>query len=69
MVAVTVALVVVAVQVKLFLYRPWKPLGLREVEAPTFSDFGSQMAARLSALRAGHFLPLDRFLVLISVRD
>jgi hypothetical protein len=25
-------------EVTLFLYRPWKPLGLREVEAPTFSD-------------------------------
>jgi hypothetical protein len=24
--------------VKLSLYRPWSPLGLREVEAPTFSD-------------------------------
>jgi hypothetical protein len=23
---------------KVSLYRPWKPLGLREVEAPTFSD-------------------------------
>jgi hypothetical protein len=26
------------VKVKLSLYRPWRPLGLREVEAPTFSD-------------------------------
>jgi hypothetical protein len=25
-------------KVKLPLYRPWRPLGLREVEAPTFSD-------------------------------
>jgi hypothetical protein len=25
-------------KVKLSLYRPWRPLGLREVEAPTFSD-------------------------------
>jgi hypothetical protein len=24
--------------VKLSLYRPWRPLVLREVEAPTFSD-------------------------------
>jgi hypothetical protein len=24
--------------VKLSLYRPWKPLGLREVKAPTFLD-------------------------------
>jgi hypothetical protein len=26
------------VKVKFFLYRPWRLLGLREVEAPTFSD-------------------------------
>jgi hypothetical protein len=26
------------VTVKLSLYRPWRLLGLREVEAPTFSD-------------------------------
>jgi hypothetical protein len=29
----------ICIKVKLFLYRPWGPLGLREVEAPTFSDF------------------------------
>jgi hypothetical protein len=34
---------------------------------PHFRTFGSQMAARLSALRAGRFLPPGRFLVLISV--
>jgi hypothetical protein len=28
----------VKVKVKLSLYRQWRPLGLREVEAPTFSD-------------------------------
>jgi hypothetical protein len=26
------------VKVKLSLYTPWRPLGLREVEAPTFTD-------------------------------
>jgi hypothetical protein len=26
------------IKVKFSLYRPWRPLGLREVEAPTFSD-------------------------------
>jgi hypothetical protein len=26
------------IKVKLSLYRPWRPLGLGEVEAPTFSD-------------------------------
>jgi hypothetical protein len=25
-------------KVKLSLYRPWRPLGLQEVEVPTFSD-------------------------------
>jgi hypothetical protein len=25
-------------KVKFSQYRPWRPLGLREVEAPTFSD-------------------------------
>jgi hypothetical protein len=33
-----------------------------------FQTFGTQMAASLSALRAGRFLPPERFLVLISVR-
>jgi hypothetical protein len=33
-----------------------------------FQTFNSQMAARLSALRAGRFLPPGRFLVIISVR-
>jgi hypothetical protein len=30
--------VITKVKVKVPLYRPWRPLGLREVEAPTFSD-------------------------------
>jgi hypothetical protein len=29
---------ILKVKVKLSLYRPWRPLGLREVVAPTFSD-------------------------------
>jgi hypothetical protein len=34
--------------------RPWKPIGLWDVEAPTSSrTIGSQMSVRLSALRAG----------------
>jgi hypothetical protein len=49
------------VKVKLSLYRPWRPLGLGEVEAPTFSDI------RLIH-DAGRFLPPGRFLVLTSVR-
>jgi hypothetical protein len=38
--AVPSALSLTLVIIKLFLYRPWRPLGLREVEAPTFSDIG-----------------------------
>jgi hypothetical protein len=38
---------------------------VREFKAPTFSDIGSQIAARLSALRTGWFLPPGRFLVLL----
>jgi hypothetical protein len=30
------------VKVKLSLYRPWRPLGLPEVEAPTFSKQSAQ---------------------------
>jgi hypothetical protein len=30
--------IICKVKVKLSLYRPWRPLGLREVKAPTFSD-------------------------------
>jgi hypothetical protein len=36
---------------------PWTPIGLWDVEAPTI---GSQMAVRLSALRAGRPLPLRK---------
>jgi hypothetical protein len=39
---------------------PLRPLGLQEVEAPTFSD--------IRLIRAGHILPPGKFLVLISVR-
>jgi hypothetical protein len=52
------------VKVNLSLYRSWRPLGLREVEAPTFSDIrltdGGKVVSR--------FLPPGKFLVLISVR-
>jgi hypothetical protein len=60
---------VLEVKVKLSLYRPWRPLGSREFDAPKFSDIRhTHMAARLSALRVGRVLPSGRFLVLISVR-
>jgi hypothetical protein len=52
-------------EVKLSLYRAWRPLGLR---LPHFQTFGSQMAAKLSALRAGRLLSPGIFLVFISVR-
>jgi hypothetical protein len=42
--------------------------GCETSRLPHFQTFGSQMAARLSALRAGRFQPPGRFQVLISVR-
>jgi hypothetical protein len=50
---------------KVFLVQAVEALRLR---LPHFQTFGSWMAARLSALRAGRFLPPGKFLVLISVR-
>jgi hypothetical protein len=41
--------------VKLSLYRPWRPLGLREVEAPTFSDIRLTDGGRVLALHVGRF--------------
>jgi hypothetical protein len=43
-------------------------LGCERLRLPHFQTFCSQMAARLSALRACLFLPPERFLVLIYVR-
>jgi hypothetical protein len=36
-------------KVKLSPYRPWRPLGLREVEAPTFSDIPSPQGTSITA--------------------
>jgi hypothetical protein len=47
--------------------KPWRPIGLWDVEAPT-SSRQSQMAVRFSGPRAGRPSPPGRFLVLISVR-
>jgi hypothetical protein len=44
-------------KVKLSMNRPWRPIWLWDVEAPTFSLDSSQMAVRMSALRAGRRLP------------
>jgi hypothetical protein len=55
-------------KVKLSLYRPWNHLGLREVEAHTYSD--SQLADGgkfVSPMRRLLFTP-RKFLVLISLR-
>jgi hypothetical protein len=56
------------VKVKLSLFKTWRPLGFEMLRLPHFQTFGSQMAAKLSALCAGRFLPPGKFLVLISVR-
>jgi hypothetical protein len=43
-------LYLILIKVKLSLYRTWRPVGLREVEAPAFSDIqlidGSKVASR-----------------------
>jgi hypothetical protein len=53
--------------VKLSLYKPWRPLGLREVEASTFSDIWLIDSGKVVIpTRRSLFAP-GRFLVLISV--
>jgi hypothetical protein len=56
------------VKVKLFLYSPWRPTGLREVEAPTFSDIELTDGGEVVSPTRRPLLPPERFLVLISVR-
>jgi hypothetical protein len=46
----------VKAKVKLSLYRPWRPLGLREVEAPTLSEIRLTDGGKVVALRAGRSL-------------
>jgi hypothetical protein len=55
-------------KVKLSLYRPWKPLGLREVEAPAFSDIRLTDGSKVISPTRQPLLPPGIFLVLISVR-
>jgi hypothetical protein len=59
----------VYIKVKLSPYRPWRLfLGLREVEAPTFSDIRLIDGGKfVSPTRRPLFTP-RKFLVLISVR-
>jgi hypothetical protein len=55
-------------KVKCSLYRPWRPLGLREIEAPTFSDIRLKDGGKVvSPTRRPLFTP-RRSLVLIFVR-
>jgi hypothetical protein len=55
-------------KVKFFLYRQWRPSGLREFEAPTFSDIRHIDGGKgVSLTRRPLFTP-RRFVVLISVR-
>ena len=50
------------------LYRPDRPWGYQQVEAPRFQDNRHMKMVRLLALRTGHLLPSKEiFLVLISV--
>jgi hypothetical protein len=55
-------------KVKLSHYRPDRPLGFQEIEAPEFLDNRHSKVVRLSALRTGRLYLQDGFLVLISVR-
>jgi hypothetical protein len=41
--------------------RPWRPIELCDVEASIFSIPSTQMAVRLSALRASRVLPTELF--------
>jgi hypothetical protein len=50
-------LLVCIIIVKLSLYSPWRPLGLREVEAPTFSNIRLIDGGKVVPLRVGRFLP------------
>jgi hypothetical protein len=55
-------------KIKISLYRPWRPLGLREVETPTFSDIRLTDGGKIvSPKRRPLFFPA-KFVVLISVR-
>jgi hypothetical protein len=57
------------VKIKLSVYRPWRPLWLQAVEAPTFSDIQLIDGGKfVSPTRRPLFTPKGRFLVLISVR-
>jgi hypothetical protein len=47
--------------------RPWRPIGLWDVEAPTFSRQSAHRWAVRSVSRAGRSLPPRRFLALIFV--
>jgi hypothetical protein len=68
-VEVKVKLSLVKGKVKLSLYRPWRPLGLREVEAPTFSrQSAHRWRQGCQPYAPAAFLPPGSFLVLIPVR-
>jgi hypothetical protein len=47
----------------------WRPIGLRRRCSHIFSRYSAQMTVRLSASRAGHPLPPEKYLVLISLRS
>jgi hypothetical protein len=55
-------------KVKLSLYRPWRPLGLWEVEAPTFSDVRHIDGGKVVSPTRRPPLSPGNFLALISVR-
>jgi hypothetical protein len=50
------------------LYRPWRPLGLLEVEVPTLSEIWLTDGGKVVRPRRRLLLTPGRFMVLISVR-
>jgi hypothetical protein len=48
--------------------RPWEPLGLREVEAPTFSDIRLTDGGKVVSPTSRPLFTPRKILVLISVR-
>ena len=58
---------VILVKAKKSHYRPDKPRGFQEFEAPRFQDSRHMKVVRLSALATGRLYSQDIFLVLISV--
>jgi hypothetical protein len=56
-------------KVKLSLYRPWRPLGLREFEAPTFPDIRLIDSGKVVSPTRRPLFTTGKLLILISARS